>query len=141
MDDNRTLILDVFRAIEQRDERRLRELFAPDLEMHWPTSLPYGGTYKAGTPGQTTWSETWTPLQPTDAERRMDPLIIADAADEVVVLWHQRGVSPRGERFDGEVLGLYKLRSGRLTRARMFYFDAVAATGFLARAKLEMEKE
>lgn len=105
MDDNRTVILNIFRAIEQRDEPRLRELFATDLEMHWPISLPYGGTYKACAPGRTTWSETWTPLQPTDTERRMDARVIAAAADDVVVLWHQRGVSPEGERFNGEVLG------------------------------------
>lgn len=141
MDDNRTVILNIFRAIEQRDEPRVRELFATDLEMHWPIPLPYGGTYKACAPGRTTWSATWAPLQPTDTERRMDARVIAAAADDVVVLWHQRGVSPGGERFDGEVLGLYKLQNGRLSRAQMFYFDEAAAAGFLARAKLETEKK
>src|SRR4029450_12816167 len=36
--------------------------------------------------------------------------------DRVVVLYHQRGVSPKGERFDGEVIGLYDMRD--FTRAR-----------------------
>jgi hypothetical protein len=51
------------------------------------------------------------------------------------VLWHQRGLNPAGERFDGPVLGLYQLRDGRLARAQMFHFDTVALAGFLANAK------
>jgi ketosteroid isomerase-like protein len=75
-------------------------------------------------------------LQPTAAERRMDPRVVAanDASGEVVVLWRQRGRSPAGERFDGEVLGLYQVRDGRLARAQMFYFDTVALAEFLANA-------
>ena len=138
--DNAKLILEIFRAVEQRDEQRMHELFAPDLEMHWPNSLPYGGTHTASTPGPTTWAQTWTPLQPTEGERSMDPQVIATAGEEVVVLWRQRGVAPAGERFDGEVLGLYKLRNGKLTQAQMFYFDTVATANFLAKARLEMEK-
>jgi len=52
----------------------------------------------------------------------------------VVVLWQQRGISAAGERFDGEVLGLYRLRDGKLARAQMFYFDTTAVNNFLARA-------
>ena len=138
---NAELMLKIFRAIEQRDAQPLRELFDPGLEMHWPPSLPYGGTHTASTPGPTTWSQTWAPLQPTDAERRMDPRIVAAAGDEVVVLWQQRGVAPAGERFDGEVLALYKLRNGKLIRAQMFYFDTVATARFLANANTEMQKK
>jgi ketosteroid isomerase-like protein len=94
---NRKLLLDVFRAIEQRDDKRFRELLHPDFELHWPSSLPYGGS-------------------------------------KGVVLWRQRGVSPSGERFEGEVLGLYQLRDGKLARAQMFYFDTVAVANFLKKA-------
>jgi ketosteroid isomerase-like protein len=138
---NVELMLEIFRAIEQRDEQRLRELFDPALEMHWPPSLPYGGTHTASTPGPTTWAQTWIPLQPTEAERRMDPRVIAAAGDEVVVLWRQRGMAPAGERFDGEVLALYKLRNGKLVRAQMFYFDTLGAADFLAKAKAETQKK
>jgi ketosteroid isomerase-like protein len=138
---NAELMLTIFRAIEQRDAQRLRELFDPELEMHWPPSLPYGGTHALSTPGPTTWSQTWAPLQPTEAERKMDPRVVAAAGDEVVVLWQQRGVAPAGERFDGEVLSLYKLRNGKLVRAQMFYFDTVATARFLADAKMQAEKK
>ena len=89
---NRKLLLDVFRAIEQRDDKRFRELLHPDFELHWPPSLPYGGS-KART-----WSETWEAFQPDETERRMDPRVVAAGEDEGVVLWRQRGISPSGER-------------------------------------------
>jgi ketosteroid isomerase-like protein len=50
---NRQLLLDVFRAIEQRDDKRLRQLLHPDFELDWPPSLPYGGSEAR------TWSEIW----------------------------------------------------------------------------------
>ena len=64
----------------------------------------------------------------------MDPRVVAVTEDEGVVLWRQRGVSPSGEQFEGEVLGLYQVRDGKLTRAQMFYLDTAAVTSFLTRA-------
>jgi ketosteroid isomerase-like protein len=52
------------------------------------------------------------------------------------VCWKQKGVSSTGERFEGEVLGLYRLREGKLVRTQMFYFDTVAVAGFLARGQV-----
>jgi ketosteroid isomerase-like protein len=121
------IVLEAFRAVEQRDDDRLRELCHPEVEFHWTPSLPFGGSSR-------TWSDVWRPLQPTAAERRMDPRVVASTEREVVVLWRQRGVSPGGERFDGEVLGLYEVRDGKFARAQMFYFDAVAVQRFLASA-------
>lgn len=127
---NVEVITEIFEAVEQRDERRFNALCAPDFEILWPSSLPYG------VPGlaRPTWSETWNPLEPTEHEKRMDPRVVAASGDEVVVLWRQKGVSAAGDRFDGEVLGLYRLRDGKLTRAQMFYFDTAAVAAFLAKA-------
>lgn len=123
---NAKVMLELFSAVERYDAQRQIALYQPDVEFHWPPAL-YGGNHLS-------WDDTWLPLQPTWAERKTDPRIVAASADEVVVLWHQRGVSPSGERFDGEVLGLYRLREGKLARAQMFYFDPAAAADFLARA-------
>jgi ketosteroid isomerase-like protein len=134
------LMLAVFSAVERRDAQQFTELVHPDFEIHWPPSLPYGGTYRDldidAQLGRPTWAETWNPLQPSPAERRMDPRVIAanDESGEVVVLWQQRGHSPTGERFDGPVLGLHTIRDGRLARAQMFYFDTAALIDFLANA-------
>ena len=130
-DENAATMRQIFRAIEQRDQQKVFELFDPDFEIHWPLSLPYGGSARGLQPQGPTWSQTWDPLQPTETERRMDARVVATNGDEVTVLWHQRGVNKKGERFDGEVLGLYRLRGGKLTRAQMFYFDTVAVARFL----------
>jgi len=133
--ENAELMLEVFRAVERRDLGRLGEVCCPDVEFHWPPSLPYGGVVRGLGGDRPTWTATWLPLQPTDAERRMDPRVVAASEDEVVVLWEQRGMSPTGDRFDGPVLGLYRIRDGKLARAQMFYFDTAALTSFLARVK------
>jgi ketosteroid isomerase-like protein len=123
---NAKVMLELFSAVERYDAERQIALYQPDVEFRWPPSL-YGGNHLS-------WDDTWLPLQPTWAERKTDPRIVAASADAVVVLWHQRAVSPSGERFDGEVLGFYQLREGKLARAQMFYFDTAAAAGFLERA-------
>jgi uncharacterized protein len=88
---------------------------------------------EAHTFSATGWAATWGPLQPTEAERRMDPRVVAARGDEVVVLFRQRAVGADGERFDAPVLGLYQVREGKLARAQMFHFDTAAIAGFLAR--------
>jgi ketosteroid isomerase-like protein len=136
---NVEVMLEIFRRIERRDPRRPQEnpaaLFHPDIELHWPSSLPYGGVARGLAPEGRTWAKTWTPLQPTEAERSMDPRVVASKDDEVVILWRQRGRSAAGERHDSEVLGLYRLRDGRLVRGQMFYFDIAGVLAFLARAQ------
>ena len=132
---NAETILRIFRTIEQRDVAGFRSFLQPDFEIHWPASLPYGGTFSGLEPMPNSWSATWEPLQPTEAERKMDARVIAACNDDVIVLWHQRGLSPKGNRFEGEVLGLYTFREDKLARARMFYFDTAAVARFLADAK------
>jgi ketosteroid isomerase-like protein len=128
--ENAQVILEIFSAIERRDPRRVLELCHPDVEFQWPPSLPYGGASPRGA-----WLETWAPLQPTEAERRMDPRVVAAGPEEVVVMWQQRGLSSTGHRFDGPVIGLYRVREGKLARAQMFYFDSAALANFLATTK------
>jgi uncharacterized protein len=132
---NTRLILDVFCAIELRDGKRFAELLDPDFEIVWPDSLPYGGTARGVQPSGQTWGQTWEPLQPTPAEKKMDARVVSASSEEVVVLWKQRGLSPTGERFEGEVLGLYRLKEGKLARAQMFYFDTVPLLRFLQNAR------
>jgi len=129
IEENRDLVLSVFNAIEQRNNQRFSELLHPGFEIHWPLSLPYGAGKVR------TWSDIWDSLQPTELERKMDPRVVAANENEVVVLWRQRGVSPLGDRFDGEVLGLYQIREAKLARAQMFYFHTAAVASFLAKAK------
>jgi len=110
------------------------ELVHPDAEFLWPPSLPYAEARnpKPGGPG---WGATWIPLQPNEADRRLEPRVVASSDKEVVIHWQQKGVSPAGDRINTPVLGLYLLRDGKLARAQMFYFDSAAVVAFLSKAK------
>jgi ketosteroid isomerase-like protein len=121
-------VLAGFRAIERRDAEGFRAVCHPEAEFHWPPSL-------GGGRGGRSFYDIWDPLQPTESERRMDPRVVAASDEEVVVLWRQRGLSPGGERFDGEVLGLYQVPEGKYARGQMFYFDTVALLRFLEAAE------
>jgi ketosteroid isomerase-like protein len=131
------IVMAAFAAVERRDERRLAELYHPEVEFHWPPSLPYGGSVHGAAALQagdrTGFDQVWDPLQPTWHERRMDPRVVAATDQEVVVLWHQRGLRPAGQRLDMETLGLYGVRDGKFARAQMFYFDTTAVLRFLQR--------
>jgi ketosteroid isomerase-like protein len=141
-DRNIQVMLQIFRALEERDptrknaDEREEALYQPDVEFHWPPALPYGGTFRGK--DAAVWSATWNPLQPTASERKMNPQVIGADEHQVVIRYHQRGVSPSGERFDGEVIGLYELRDFKLARAQMFYFDEAALVRFLQRAAREL---
>jgi len=129
------IVMAAFAAVERRDERRLAELYHPEVEFHWPPSLPYGGSFHGPTALQagdrTGFDQVWDRLQPSRRERGMDPRVVAASDQEVVVLWHQRGLRPDGQRLDMEVLGLYGVRDGKFARAQMFYFDTTAVLRFL----------
>jgi ketosteroid isomerase-like protein len=133
------IVLEAFDALEHRDEPRLIGLYHPDVEFHWPASLSYGGSFRGlgevQGPRRRGWDGVWDPLQPTAAERRMDPRVVAATGGEVVVHWRQRGVTAGGERIDMEALGLYEVRDGKFARAQMFYFDTAALLRFLGHAE------
>ena len=139
---NAEVVLDVFRAVEQRDRGALFAHYHDEVEFHEPIALPYGGSVigkdalweQLEEAPETTWLGTWGPLQPSEAERRMDPRVVSTSGDEVVVVYHQRAVSPDGERFDSPVLGLYEVREGKFARAQMFHYDTAATVAFLRRA-------
>jgi uncharacterized protein len=132
---NMQVILEIFSASERRDLQHLLDLCHAHVEFHWPPALPYGGTSRGFKIEPPSWGHTWIPLQPTQAEQKMDPRIVAASDDEVVVLWRQRGVSPGGDRLDSPVLALYEVRDGKLARAQMFHFDPTAVVDVLATAE------
>lgn len=142
MDSAAEVVLGVFSAIEERDQEKLFALYHDDVEFYEAGSLPYGGTTRGkaavweqlATAPETTWLGTWGPLQPTEAERRMDPRVVASSGEEVVILYTQRAISSSGERFEAPVTGLYEVRDGKFARAQMFHYDTAAVLAFLERA-------
>jgi len=143
MTSNADVVLAVIKAVEDRDAETLNRLYHDELEFHEAPSLPYGGRLKGKnvlrdqleSDPEKTWLGTWGPLQPTEAERRMDPRVVAVGDNEVVVTYRNRGVSPDGDRFESEVLALYEVRDGKFARAQMFHFDTAALIDFFDRAR------
>jgi uncharacterized protein len=137
MSDAADVVLRAIEAVEARDHEALVGLYHPEVEFQEAPSLPYGGRSagKDQVAADLGWLETWGPLQPTPAERRMDPRVIADDGKQVVVLYTQRAVDPEGNRFEAPVLGLYEVRDGKFARAQMFHFDTAAILDFLSQAK------
>lgn len=139
---NSEVALAAIRTVEERDPDALFALCHDDVEFHDARALPYGGTHRGKEAHreelerhpERTWLGTWGPLQPTEAERRMTPRVVAESGDEVAVLYTQRAVSPGGERFESPVMALYEIREGRLARAQMFHYDTAAVVAFLERA-------
>jgi uncharacterized protein len=143
MQRNEEVVLAVFRAIEERDREALFELYHDDVELHDAPSLPYGYEGVSGkeamreqleTTPERSWLGTWGPLQPTEAERRMDPRVVATRGDEIVIQYTTRAKAPNGERFESPVLGVFEVRDGKFARGQMFHYDTAAVVAFLERA-------
>ena len=137
MKSNEALVLDMFRAVEERDLDRILEIYHPDVEFIWPPSLPgYGGTYRGPEvlDMNMAFAAAWDPVQPTEDARRIHPRVVASNDVEVVVHYHQRGTDPSGRSCDSEVLGIYRVENNKVTRLQMFYFDPDEVTDFLAAA-------
>jgi uncharacterized protein len=141
MQSNAEVVLDVIRAVEERDAEALFALYHDEVELHDAPSLPYRHPRgKAAmleqfeTAPETTWLGTWGPLQPTESERRMNPRVVASAGDEVTVAYTTRALAPDGERFESPVLALYEVRDGKFARGQMFHYDTAAILAFLERA-------
>jgi len=131
---NERLVLDMIRAVEERDLERVLDIYAPDVEFAWPPSLPgYGGTYRGSEVLEmnTAFAATWDPVQPTEEARQVHARVVASNDDEVVVHYHQRGIDPDGRTCDSEVIGLYTVEGDKVARLQMFYFDPEQVTDFL----------
>jgi ketosteroid isomerase-like protein len=128
---NEKLVLDMIRAVEERNAERILQIYDPDVEFHWPPSLPgYGGTFRGREVVEmnTAFTDAWDPLQPTEEARRIHPRVVATNDDEVVVHYHQRGTDQSDRSCDSEVLAIYRVEGGKVSRLQMFC-EPVCAIG------------
>jgi ketosteroid isomerase-like protein len=134
---NSEIVLDVLNAVETRDMERLATLYHPEIEFNWPPSLPYGGTHRgAGVVAMSNkFRDTWAHLQRSEAERRMDPVVISSSGEDVVVRYTWRGRDSVGRSIAADTLAHYQVRDGKLARAKMYHFDLTGLLDFLSMAK------
>jgi len=136
------IVLATIKAVEERDFSALEQLYHPEIEFFWPPGLPYSGRFKASEVPDMTMrlAAVWEALQPTDAEKRMDPVVVASSGDTVVVEYTWRAVDAAGRRFETSTLARYDVRDGRLARAQMYYFDLFGMMAFLTDAGVELSQ-
>jgi ketosteroid isomerase-like protein len=140
MKTNEKLVLDMIRAVEERDEGRILEIYDQDVEFHWPPSLPgFGGTWRGREvlDMNTAFTDAWDPLQPTEEARQSHARVVASNDEEVVVQYHQRCTDQSGRTCDSEVLAIYRVENGKVTRLQMFYFEPEKIADFLTAAANE----
>ena len=130
-------IRSLFRGVEERDLGAYLAACDRDVVVREPGSLPYGGEYH-GREGvrrhAAGWMRTWAALQPGD-ERKLGAAFV-EAGDDVVVCWRLRARAPAGdEMLDMPMVGIYRLRDGKLVEARMFYSDTAEVLRFLEVAR------
>lgn len=137
MSSNAQVVLHALDALEMRQLDELQKLYHPSITFHWPPGLPYSGNFSGA--GVQRMSEmfaaTWTDLQPDAACRRMDPEIIAEDGNIVVVSYTWRGIDRQGRRFETETLAKYEVVGGQLLDAQMFHFDLVGLIAFLENSR------
>jgi hypothetical protein len=123
-----------FQAVENRDVAGVLAAYDPEIVIHDAESLPYGGVYH-GLEGAKQHIEgaaqTWNPLKPSSAERRLDAVFV-DSGECVIVLWQLKGLDvSSGRMLDLPAVNVYKLRGGKIVESQMFYSDSAAIIQFL----------
>jgi ketosteroid isomerase-like protein len=133
---NAGVVRRLFDAVEHRDRAGVIAAYGSDIVIHEAGSLPYGGDYRghegALRHGQR-FCAAWDRFQPHDA-RGLEPRIIADG-DDIVVLWrHTAENIETVERIDLPAVSVYRMRDGKIVDSRMFHFDTAALVEFLRRS-------
>lgn len=134
---NAELVLTILKAVEDRDIATLQARYHPEVQFNWPAALPYGGRHQGAevTRMTETFRDTWGPLQPTEAEQRMTPEVVAAEDDHVVVRYTWRGRDSQGRTLAADTLADYQVRDGKLARATMYHFDLDQVLAFLRDAR------
>jgi ketosteroid isomerase-like protein len=86
------IVTAAFAAVERRNEHRLAELYHPEVEFHWPPACPTADPSRGRRPAsrrQDRLRPDLGPLSANQAQRLMDPRVVAGTDQEAVVLRHQ----------------------------------------------------
>lgn len=129
---NEQVVLEMFRAVEERDAEALASIYAPEVTFEWPPELPYGGEYRGSEVAAMTdsFGSAWFPLQRDEGARQMHPRVLGTPGDDVVVAYRQAGATETCS-IEADVIGVYTLAEGRVCRLKMFYFDPAKVAEFL----------
>ena len=133
-EENIEAVRQLFGAVEERDLAGVLAAYDENIVIREAEFLPYGGEFHGHEGGQRhalKALEVWGNLQPPD-QRTLTARFLDAGEDYVSVLWQQRGVNSRGEKFDAPVVSIYKMRGRKIVESQMFHADTKALVQFLA---------
>ena len=134
-EENMEAIRRLITAVEERDLAGVLAAYDENIVIREADSLPYGGEFHGHEGGERhalKALEVWGNLQPP-GERTLNARLLDAGDDYVIVLWRQRGVNSRGEKFDAPVVSVYKMSGSKVVESQMFHADTKALAQFLAR--------
>ena len=106
-----------FTGFEANDKTQLIKLLASDVVFEFPTSLPYGGTYK----GIEEFKAFWADLYENYYEYfNYDARNILDAGSHVIVPVIARAKAKNGRFMENEHCMLFKVENGRVVYGRIY---------------------
>ena len=124
----------LFQAVEERDLAGTLAVYDPEIVIREASFLPYGGIHH-GREGAKQHGMgaafAWDKFQPGD-EKRLDAVFL-DAGDRVVVLFRLKGLAVNsGKKIDVPVVGVYRVRGGKVVESQMFYSDTTEIMQLMA---------
>ncbi|MGW1506607.1 nuclear transport factor 2 family protein [Streptomyces mirabilis] len=106
-----------YTGFEKNDSSDLVALMSPDVVFHFPTSLPYGGTFH----GQKGFVAFYKDLFDHYYEYfNYDLHTVLDAGSHVVVPVRARAKAKNGRTMENEHLLLFAVTDGLITEARLY---------------------
>jgi ketosteroid isomerase-like protein len=119
---NLRVVQDLYAAFRAKDEERLRELFAPDVEWIQCAGFPGGGTRKGV---DEVLAKVFAGLQSEWSDWRVPIDEFIDGGDTIVALGRYAGThGTTGRSMEAVCAHVYDVADGRITRYRQ-YADTV----------------
>jgi len=117
-----------YTGFEKNQRDKLLTLMSPDIVLDFPTSLPYGGTFR----GMDEFRSYWTNLYANYFETfNYDAHAVLDAGTHVIVPVTARAKAKNGRTMEIENCLLLKVENGRVVHVRI-YADTARGRDILA---------
>lgn len=124
----------LFDAVEDRDLETMLACYAPTVEIHETSALPYGGVYRGhvgATEHAIAFMAAWGRHQGPE-EALLGPTFAETEDGKVLVCFRHKAVDrATGARIDEPEISLYEVSEGQVVRSRMFHFDPNRLSSFL----------
>lgn len=115
---NTAIVKDLYDAFGRKDEARLRELLAPDVEWVQCAGFP-GGGHRHGV--EEVLEKVFSALQTEWRDWRVEVDEVLDAGDTVVALGRYTGTHREtGRSMEAVLAHVYDVEGGRIVRFRQF---------------------